>query len=62
MKFFRIFQLSVISCFLLSSSFLIGCASKQEDLTKKDREKISTIPHNRPQSWEGQGVLGGMVQ
>ena len=30
-----------------------GCA------TTKD-EDVSTIPWNRPQSWEGQGSLGGM--
>jgi len=58
MKSFRLLALTV----LLAPMLFIGCASKQEDLTKQDRERISTIPHNRPQSWEGQGVLGGMVQ
>jgi len=31
-----------------------GCASTAND------DKISTIPWNRPQSWEGTGALGGM--
>ena len=30
-----------------------GCATTKE-------EDVSTIPWNRPQSWEGQGALGGM--
>jgi hypothetical protein len=36
-----------------------GCASPE---TKKtDHEKVSTIPWNRPQSWEGKGMIGGMT-
>jgi len=31
-----------------------GCATTSKD------EDVSTIPWNRPQSWEGQGQLGGM--
>ena len=31
----------------------IGCASTSND------DKVSTIPWNRPQSWEGTGALGG---
>jgi hypothetical protein len=30
-----------------------GCATTKE-------EDVSTMPWNRPQSWEGQGSLGGM--
>jgi len=33
----------------------LGCASPN---TSTD-EKVSTIPWNRPQSWEGAGALGG---
>ena len=32
----------------------LGCATSSTD------DKISTIPWNRPQSWEGTGALGGM--
>lgn len=34
-----------------------GCASNEP----ADREEVSTLPWNRPQRWEGQGALGGMV-
>jgi hypothetical protein len=32
-----------------------GCASEKEN----DPNQVSTIPWNRPQSWEGPGTLGG---
>ena len=38
---------------LLAGGFLAGCA------TTKEGDGVSTIPWNRPQSWEGQGALGG---
>lgn len=42
---------------------LTGCASTEaEDPTLKGRERYSTVPWNKPQSWEGKGVLGGVVQ
>jgi len=41
--------------FLLAGGVVLtsGCASTSKD------EDVSTIPWNRPQSWEGQGQLGG---
>ena len=33
----------------------IGCAT-----SATDDDRVSTIPWNRPQSWEGTGALGGM--
>ena len=41
---------------LLAGSVILatGCA------TTKGDEDVSTIPWNRPQSWEGQGQLGSM--
>ena len=39
-----------------------GCASTEKDSTKEGREPVSTVPWSRPESWEGKGVLGGMVQ
>jgi hypothetical protein len=39
-----------------------SCAAKEVDSTKVDREKVSTVPWNKPQSWEGKGSLGGLVQ
>lgn len=41
--------------FLLTLGFsllLTGCATPDEN-------QVSTIPWNRPQSWEGGGALGG---
>ena len=28
----------------------------------KDPTRVSTIPWNRPEKWEGQGPMGGMMQ
>jgi hypothetical protein len=36
-----------------------GCAS--DTPTTSDTGHVSTIPWNRPESWEGQGALGGML-
>ena len=35
-----------------------GCASNQGP--KPPRERISSLPQNLPQSWEGQSQMGGM--
>ncbi len=34
-----------------------GCASNEPE----DPNRVSTIPWNRPEKWEGQGPLGGMM-
>jgi hypothetical protein len=34
-----------------------GCASSEEE----DPNRVSTIPWNRPERWESQGPLGGMM-
>jgi hypothetical protein len=36
---------------------LAGCATTEQN----DADSVSTIPWNRPASWEGQGPLGGMM-
>jgi hypothetical protein len=38
---------------------LAGCAST--DKPKQD-EQVSSIPWAKPESWEGQGAFGGMLQ
>jgi hypothetical protein len=43
--------------FLGTLAGLGGCASQKQD----DAEQVSTIPWNRPESWEGQGPMGGMM-
>ena len=35
--------------------FLPGCANDEP----KDPNRVSNIPWNRPEKWEGQGPLGG---
>lgn len=43
---------------LLSATvFLPGCASTEPE----DPNRVSTIPWNRPEKWEGQGPLGGFA-
>jgi len=37
-----------------------GCASS--DSQQQQNPNASTIPWNRPQTWEGQGMLGGFDQ
>lgn len=44
--------LARVGLLVLLSSVFIGCASPDEN-------QVSTIPWNRPQSWEGGGALGG---
>ncbi len=44
--------------FLLLAALLVllpACAESQP----KDPNRVSTIPWNRPEKWEGQGPLGG---
>lgn len=53
-----------LSLAALALTGLSGCASSEskKDSTREGREKYSTVPWNRPQNWEGKGVLGGVVQ
>jgi hypothetical protein len=50
----RVFALLLLA----GAAFAIpGCASDGE----KDPNQVSTIPWNRPERWESQGPLGGMM-
>jgi hypothetical protein len=53
MSFLRVLCLLGIAAAAL---LLAGCA---KDEPKPDSERVSTIPWNRPEKWEGQGMLGG---
>lgn len=44
---------------LLIAAGLCSCASDTTASNSADR--VSTIPWNRPQTWEGQGVMGGFM-
>ena len=41
----------------IAASLLQGCASTESE----DPDRVSTIPWNRPEKWEGQGPLGGFA-
>jgi len=42
---------------LVALSFILSaCASSENE----DPNRVSTIPWNRPEKWEGQGPLGSM--
>jgi hypothetical protein len=49
---------------VLAAVFLIlcagGCANSEDQ--QEQNPNASSIPWNRPQSWEGQGMLGGFNQ
>jgi hypothetical protein len=55
MSFRALFFLCLGVAFTLCGT---GCASDDE---KKDPDRISTIPWNRPEKWESQGPLGSML-
>ena len=48
----RLFALALL---LGTLCFLPGCASDEP----KDPNRVSNIPWNRPEKWEGQGPMGG---
>jgi len=43
---------------LFGACFLTGCAT---EAGANDPNRVSSIPWNRPESWEGGGPLGGMM-
>jgi len=47
--------------FLVATATLLlaGCASDTPDANKPD--SVRTIPWNRPERWESQGPMGGML-
>lgn len=47
--------------FLLAAAgamLMCACANDQPE----DPNRVSTIPWNRPEKWEGQGPMGSMMQ
>jgi len=47
----------IVAAFVLALLPSCGTTSQQPD----DPNKVSNIPWNRPEKWEGQGPLGGMM-
>ena len=52
-------RLSLLFLVVCASLLQGGCASDTPKPT--DPPRISTLPQNRPEGWEGQGMLGGMM-
>lgn len=52
----RLLLLSISAASLL----LVSCETMEKD-PKPEREKISSMPHNLPQPWEGQAGLPGQM-
>lgn len=44
--------------FVALAAAMAGCTTTH---TASQEENVSSIPWNRPQSWEGQGAFGGMM-
>lgn len=42
-------------------SLLTGCQTAPEPTASPNRAAVSSIPWNRPASWEGTGALGGFM-
>jgi hypothetical protein len=48
--------------FLLAAVAAVFMASCTSDSDKpEDPNRVGTIPWNRPEKWEGQGPMGGMM-
>jgi hypothetical protein len=54
------FRALCLALLVTASTGLLGACASSEPKKSTEREKVSTIPWNRPESWEGKGVLGGM--
>jgi hypothetical protein len=50
---------AVLAAVAASALVLGGCASNRDGSSGSD--EVSQLPWSRPQSWEGQGMLGGMM-
>jgi hypothetical protein len=44
---------------LIIAAGITGCASTDKP---KQEDRVSSIPWAKPESWEGQGAFGGMMQ
>ncbi|MDR2463226.1 MAG: hypothetical protein LBD30_05555 [Verrucomicrobiales bacterium] len=60
MKFVRKLLLTVAFGAVILSG-LAACSSTSQDPNAVGTEPVSTLPWNRPQNWEGKGVVGGMM-
>jgi len=57
MSTFRILTLGMAA----SAALLLCSCETLEKEPKPEREKLSSMPHNMPESWEGQAGMPGMM-
>jgi hypothetical protein len=57
----RISSVAAALLFLALTAILTGCQTASEPTANPDRAAVSSIPWNRPASWEGSGALGGFM-
>ncbi|MDF1826260.1 MAG: hypothetical protein P1U68_16555 [Verrucomicrobiales bacterium] len=57
MKALKVIALVSVSVASLS---LVSCETMDSG-PKPERERLSSIPHNMPESWEGQGGMPGQM-
>jgi outer membrane lipoprotein SlyB len=57
-------QFLALSLVSIAAVTFSGCATTDSNSKppppRSDKERVSNLPWNRPQSWEGGGTLGGM--
>ena len=54
-------SLAAALLFLALTAILTGCQTAEEPTANPNRAAVSSIPWNRPASWEGSGALGGFM-
>jgi len=55
-------RLTALFFLLALTALLPACATGDKSSSSNDDPTVSKIPWNRPESWEGAGALGGMMQ
>ncbi len=51
--------MKLLSIALVFAAFAVSSCATNNGSDGPPREKLSSIPHNMPESWEGQGGMGG---
>lgn len=61
-KLLELKELLPFALLALVGIILTGCQAETPDsLSAPDRAAVSSIPWNKPASWEGTGALGGFM-
>jgi len=54
-------MIRILGLFLAIAAIICLSACQSDQSQPQDPNKVSTIPWNRPETWEGSGGLGGMM-